>query len=195
MDNPEVLKNFVEALAEAPIPIVYPMHPRTRKRLKQTKLYAKIKKSDKIQILPPVGYLDFLVLMKKCKIIFTDSGGIQEEATSPQIRKPVLVLRLSTERPEAVEAGFAKVVSTEKQGILRAMEEALENPKELPMKSPYGDGDAAGKIFRIIKDKSPLTVYFRKCRLSSYLLPFAFPLLVRLFSPQFSVSGQPYPLP
>lgn len=153
VDNPEVLKNFVEALAEAPLPVVYPMHPRTRKRLKQNKLYAKIKKSKNIQILPPVGYLDFLVLMKKCKIILTDSGGIQEEATAPQIRKFVLVLRLSTERPEAVESGFAKVVGTEKQGILKAVEEALENPKELPINSPYGDGDAAEKIVRIIKDE------------------------------------------
>ncbi|MEM3641584.1 MAG: UDP-N-acetylglucosamine 2-epimerase (non-hydrolyzing) [Candidatus Bathyarchaeia archaeon] len=149
-----MFKDFVEALAEAPIPIVYPMHPRTKKRLKQNRLYAKIKKSKNIQILPPVGYLDFLVLMKKCKIILTDSGGIQEEATAPQIRKFVLVLRLSTERPEAVEAGFAKVVGTEKQGILKAIEEALENPKELPINSPYGMGDAAEKIVKIIKDEA-----------------------------------------
>jgi UDP-N-acetylglucosamine 2-epimerase (non-hydrolysing) len=153
VDNPEVLKNFVEALAEAPLPVVYPMHPRTRKRLKQNRIYAKIKKSKNIQILPPVGYLDFLVLMKKCKIILTDSGGIQEEATAPQIRKFVLVLRLSTERPEAVESGFAKVVGTEKQGILKAVEEALENPKDLPITSPYGNGDAAEKIVRIIKNE------------------------------------------
>ncbi|MGB9853365.1 MAG: non-hydrolyzing UDP-N-acetylglucosamine 2-epimerase [Candidatus Bathyarchaeales archaeon] len=154
VDNPGVLKNFVEALAEASIPVVYPMHPRTKKRLKQNRLYAKIKKSKNMQILPPVGYLDFLVLMKKCKIILTDSGGIQEEATAPQIRKFVLVLRLSTERPEAVEAGFAKVVGIEKQGILKAIEEALENPKELPTSSPYGMGDAAEKIVNIIKDEA-----------------------------------------
>lgn len=65
---------------------------------------------------------------------------------SPQIRKNVLVLRLLTERPEAVEAGFAKVVGTEKQPILKTIEEALENPKELPINSPYGDGDAAEKL-------------------------------------------------
>jgi UDP-N-acetylglucosamine 2-epimerase (non-hydrolysing) len=153
VDNPEVLKNFAEALAEAPLPVVYPMHPRTRKRLKQNRLYSKIKKSKNIQILPPVGYLDFLVLMKKCKIILTDSGGIQEEATAPQIRKFVLVLRLSTERPEAVESGFAKVVGTEKQDILKAVEEALENPKDLPINSPYGDGNTAEKIVRIIKNE------------------------------------------
>ncbi|MEM2937099.1 MAG: UDP-N-acetylglucosamine 2-epimerase (non-hydrolyzing) [Candidatus Bathyarchaeia archaeon] len=153
VDNPAVLKNFAEAFEKASIPVVYPVHPRTRKRLKQNRIYAKIKKSRNIQVLPPVGYLDFLMLMKKCKLILTDSGGIQEEATAPQIRKPVLVLRLSTERPEAVEAGFAKVVGTEKKNILDAMEEALNNSKELPVNSPYGNGDAAEKIVRIIKDE------------------------------------------
>jgi UDP-N-acetylglucosamine 2-epimerase (non-hydrolysing) len=93
------------------------------------------------------------MLMKKCKLILTDSGGVQEEATAPQIRKPILVLRPSTERPEAVEAGFAKVVGTEKKNILDAMEEALKNSKELPLNSPYGNGDAAEKIVRIIKDE------------------------------------------
>ena len=151
VDNPVVLKNLMEAFMESPIPIVYPMHPRTKKRLKQNRIYAKIKKSKNLQILPPIGYLDFLTLMKKCEMILTDSGGIQEEATTPQIRKPVLVLRLSTERPEAVEAGFAKVVGTEKQDILEAIEEALENQNDLPSNSPYGDGRAAERIVEIIR--------------------------------------------
>ena len=98
VDNLEALKNFIEAFAEAPMPVVYPMHPRTKKRLRQNKLYAQIKKNPNVQILPPLGYLDFLVLMKKCELIVTDSGGIQEEATAPTIRKPVVVIRLSTER-------------------------------------------------------------------------------------------------
>jgi len=151
VDDMVVLKNFLEAFAEAPIPVVYPMHPRTKKRLRQNNFYSKIKRSKNIQILPPVGYLDFLVLMKKCEIIVTDSGGIQEEATAPCIRKPVLVTRLSTERPEAVEAGFAKVVGIEKRDILKAIETALENKQKLPKKTPYGDGHAAEKIVEIIK--------------------------------------------
>ncbi|MGQ9538763.1 MAG: UDP-N-acetylglucosamine 2-epimerase [Candidatus Bathycorpusculaceae bacterium] len=151
VDKPAVLKNLMEAFTEVPISVVYPLHPRTRKRLKQNGIYSKIKRSKNLQVLPPLGYLDFLTLMKKCEIILTDSGGIQEEATAPQIRKPVLVLRLSTERPEAVEAGFAKVVGTEKQGIIKAIEETLENQRELPTNSPYGNGDAAEKIVEIIK--------------------------------------------
>jgi UDP-N-acetylglucosamine 2-epimerase (non-hydrolysing) len=151
VDNLTVLKSFMEAFAEAPIPVVYPMHPRTRKRLRCNKIYGKIKKSRNVQIMPPLGYLDFLVLMKNCEMIVTDSGGIQEEATAPYIRKPVLVIRLSTERPEAVKAGFAEVIGIEKEKILDAMEKMLESRRELPANSPYGNGDAADKIVEIIK--------------------------------------------
>ncbi|MEM3874324.1 MAG: UDP-N-acetylglucosamine 2-epimerase (non-hydrolyzing) [Candidatus Bathyarchaeia archaeon] len=153
VDNPKVLKSLMEAFMEAPIPVVYPVHPRTQKRLRQSRIYAKVKRSKNLQILPPLGYLDFLMLMKKSEIILTDSGGIQEEATAPQIRKPVLVLRTSTERSEAVEAGFAKIVGTEKQGILKAIEETLDDQKELPTESPFGRGDAAEQIVRIIEEE------------------------------------------
>lgn len=150
VDDLVVLKNFVDAFAESPVPVVYPMHPRTKKRLRQNKLYAKVKESRNIQVLPPAGYLDFLVLMKRSELIITDSGGIQEEATAPLIRRPVLVIRLSTERPEAVETGFAKVVGTEKHEILAAIETAIARRKELPSKSPFGDGNAAEKIAEIL---------------------------------------------
>jgi UDP-N-acetylglucosamine 2-epimerase len=80
--------------------------------------------------------------MKKCEMLLTDSGGIQEEATAPPIRKPVLVIRLSTERPEAVEAGFANVVGVQKEGVLTAMENALKMKGELPKISPaWGSED------------------------------------------------------
>jgi UDP-N-acetylglucosamine 2-epimerase (non-hydrolysing) len=151
VDDLQVLKNFMEAFAESPVPVVYPMHPRTKKRLRQNKMYTQIIKSGNVQILPPTGYLDFLVLMRKCELIVTDSGGIQEEATAPSIRKPVLVIRLSTERPEAVETGFAKIVGTEKQKILEGIESALAERKELPEMSPFGDGCAAEKIVEIIQ--------------------------------------------
>jgi UDP-N-acetylglucosamine 2-epimerase (non-hydrolysing) len=151
VDDLAVLKNFIEAFEEAPVPVVYPMHPRTKKRLRQNRLYAKISKRGNVLVLPPVGYLDFLVLMRRSELIITDSGGIQEEATAPLIRKPVLVIRLSTERPEAVEAGFAKVVGTEKHQILTAIQAALQSRKQLPEKSPFGDGNAAEKIVDVIR--------------------------------------------
>ncbi len=153
VDDPTVLKHFVEAFAEAPIPIVYPVHPRTKKRLRQQRMWRKFSSSENVQIFPPLGYFDFMVLMKNCEMMLTDSGGLQEEATAPPIRKPVLVIRLSTERPEAVEAGFAKVVGVEKKGILAAMEDVLDKKEELPKVSPYGDGAAGKRIVNILKQK------------------------------------------
>lgn len=152
VDDIAVLTHLMEAFAEAPIPVIYPMHPRTKKRLKQSRAYADVEKSKNIQILPPLGYLDFLILMKNSEMIVTDSGGIQEEATAPSIRKPVLVTRLSTERPEAVKTGFAEVVGIEKQNILTAMERTLRHDRELPQVSPYGDGKAANRIVKIVKE-------------------------------------------
>lgn len=150
VDDPVVFRNFVEAFSEAPIPVVYPIHPRSRKRLRQQKMWGRLSRSENVQIFPPLGYFDFLVLMKHCDMIITDSGGIQEEATAPPIRKPVLVIRLSTERPEAVEAGFAKVVGVEKHSILAEMEKTMNERRELPKVSPYGDGAAAKKIVEIL---------------------------------------------
>ena len=146
VDDLAVLRNLIDAFAEAPLPIVYPMHPRTQKQLRQNSLFSKIEKLDNLLILPPLGYLDFLVLMKESRLIITDSGGIQEEATASVIRKPVLVIRLSTERPEAVKTGFAKVVGTEKRDILASIQSTVASREKLPEKSPFGDGDAAKKI-------------------------------------------------
>ena len=150
VDNQVVLRNFVESFVEAPIPIVYPIHPRTRKRLRQNKMWKNLASSENVQILPPLGYFDFLLLMKECKMIITDSGGLQEEATAPPLRKPVLVMRLSTERPEAVEAGFAKVVGVDKKKILDAMEQTLNGEFDFPLISPYGIGDAGKSIVGIL---------------------------------------------
>jgi UDP-N-acetylglucosamine 2-epimerase (non-hydrolysing) len=154
VDDLRVLKNFVDIMKESPLPVVYSMHPRTRKRLRNSKLLKEIETCDNIQVFPPLGYLDFLLLMRQCLLILTDSGGVQEEATAPSIRKPVLVLRLSTERPEAVESGFARVVGTEKGNVLANINEVLRHSDELPCHSPYGNGDAAEKIVKVIKNKT-----------------------------------------
>jgi len=153
VENPKVLKNFVEAFMESPVPVVFIVHPRTKKKLRQYKMWRKLSSSENVQILPPLGYFDFLLLMKNCKLILTDSGGLQEEATARSIRKPIIVLRLSTERPEAVEAGFAKVVGTEKDNILAAINEIFVGKVKLPVKSPFGDGDAGEKIARIVEEE------------------------------------------
>jgi UDP-N-acetylglucosamine 2-epimerase (non-hydrolysing) len=151
VDNVSVLESFINVFSQSPMPIVYPMHPRTRKRLQEKGMLSKMEALKNLLILPPLGYLDFLILMKNCKIIITDSGGIQEEATAPPLRKQVLVMRLSTERPEAADSGFAKVVGTDGARILSAMKDATKGNVELPFASPFGDGTAAQKTVEIIK--------------------------------------------
>jgi UDP-N-acetylglucosamine 2-epimerase (non-hydrolysing) len=151
VDNVSVLESLMDVFSKSPIPIVYPMHPRTRKRLQENDMLTKMEALKNVLILPPLGYLDFLILMKNCKLIITDSGGIQEEATAPSIRKPVLVMRLSTERPEAAEAGFAKVVGTDSRKILAAIQDVVKREVELPHVSPFGDGTAAQKTVDILK--------------------------------------------
>lgn len=164
VDNPSVLQNFVAAFLEAPIPVVYPIHPRTQKRLRQHRIWKKLTSSENVQTLPPLGYFDFLILMKECRMIITDSGGIQEEATAPSLRKPVLVVRLSTERPEAVDAGFAKIVGVNKESILASMNQTLKREIDLPKISPFGDGNAAKRIVDVI-EKGIIACRFSKCYL------------------------------
>jgi len=146
VDDPAVLKELVETLIRASLPVVFPAHPRTVKRLHQFSLRSKIRHSTNVQILPPVGYFDLLLLMKRCEAILTDSGGLQEEATAPPIRKPVVVFRKRTERPEAVKAGFARVAGVNGTSALRALNMMLSHKRKLPTRSPYGDGRAGDKI-------------------------------------------------
>jgi UDP-N-acetylglucosamine 2-epimerase (non-hydrolysing) len=156
VDDPDVLKEFVDAFTESPIEIVLPLHPRTKKQLKQHGLWMKLARSKNVAILPPVGYFDFLVLMKHCSLILTDSGGVVEEATAPVIRKKVVILRLSTERPEAVKSGFARVAGCNKNAILRAIRWAEEKEAGLPAKSPFGDGHSAQRIVEVMTREGAL---------------------------------------
>lgn len=150
VDNARVLSDFVSIFMQCPVPIVYPIHPRTVKMLKSAGLYEKLSDSENVQLIPPVGYLDFLILMKKCEFIMTDSGGIQEEATSPNIRKKVFVLRESTERSEAVDAGFCEVVGTDPADVLQSVHAYLRREESLKGPSPYGNGEASRKIVQVL---------------------------------------------
>jgi len=149
VDNPHVLREFIEVFRNLPLPVAFPVHPRTVNRLRQLDLLDRLDASEQIQLLPPVGYFDFLMLMKRCSLILTDSGGVQEEATAPTIRKRVVVMRNSTERPEAVDSGFAKIAGTRKDDILKCAIDSLECDEELPSRSPFGTGRAGEEIARL----------------------------------------------
>lgn len=151
VDDPATLRGMVSALLESPIPIVLPLHPRTEARLKSAGLLGSVRSSENIALLPPAGYFDMLALMSHSSIILTDSGGIQEEATSPVLKKRVLVMRLSTERPEAVEAGYCKVVGTRAGPILKELRAFVRDPGMKVGPCPYGRGDAGERIAAILK--------------------------------------------
>jgi UDP-N-acetylglucosamine 2-epimerase (non-hydrolysing) len=107
---------------------------------------------DNIFLLPPQDYLPFIYLMEKARIILTDSGGVQEEA--PSLGKPVLVMRDTTERPEAVEAGTVKLVGSDTAHIVEAVSKLINDPAEFDKMSmahnPYGDGKASQRIVDIL---------------------------------------------
>ncbi len=92
VDNKQTLTSIIKGMINSKADFIFPIHPRTLKRIKQFNLYNKIKNSENILLINSVGYFEMIELMKNCLFIVTDSGGIQEEATSPKIRKKFLLL-------------------------------------------------------------------------------------------------------
>jgi len=148
----KILYNIIQALIKCGQNIVYPVHPRTKKRLQEFGFYNKLKNAKNISLIEPLGYFDTLLMMKKCNFILTDSGGIQEEATSPKIRKKVLVLRKTTDRPEAVNEGFSEIVELSQNKILKSIKRNSLNPNLPKKSSPYGTGSSAKKILKTLKN-------------------------------------------
>ena len=132
------------------VDVVYPVHlnPNVQKPVKEI-----LSKTPNVYLIDPLQYEQFIYMMNKSYFIITDSGGVQEEA--PSLGKPVLVMRDTTERPEAVEAGTVKLVGTNKETIINEAQKLLENQEEYNKMSkahnPYGDGKACEKVVEFIK--------------------------------------------
>lgn len=128
---------------------VYPVHLNPNVQEPVNRLLVNL---ENVKLIEPQDYLPFVYLMDNSTLILTDSGGIQEEA--PSLGKPVLVMRDTTERPEAVDAGTVKLVGTDTNKIVNAVSELLENEESYMKMSvahnPYGDGNACGKIIQSI---------------------------------------------
>lgn len=139
-----------EIASRSDVEVVYPVHlnPNVQDPVKRI-----LGGLANVHLIEPQEYLPFVYLMKKSAIILTDSGGIQEEA--PSLGKPVLVLRDTTERPEALEAGTIRLVGTDANEIIRHANILLNDPKEYKKmsqaKNPYGDGQAAARIVHAIQ--------------------------------------------
>ncbi|HCF96804.1 MAG TPA: UDP-N-acetylglucosamine 2-epimerase (non-hydrolyzing) [Verrucomicrobia bacterium] len=124
---------------------VYPVHPNPAVG---GAVHKALDGLDNVDLLAPVGYGELIELLQKCRFVMTDSGGIQEEA--PSLGKPVLILRDTTERPEGVEVGVARLVGTDPNAIVAAARLLLDFPQEYEAMahraSPYGDGHSAERI-------------------------------------------------
>ena len=139
------------------VDFVYPMHPNPNVRKPIHEVFGeKLENLGNMFFIEPLQYLEFVYLMEKSTIVLTDSGGIQEEA--PSLGKPVLVMRDTTERPEALTAGTVKLIGTNYDKIVSEVSTLLDNPAEYVKMSqavnPYGDGKACERIINILKTKS-----------------------------------------
>jgi UDP-N-acetylglucosamine 2-epimerase (non-hydrolysing) len=134
------------------VEIVYPVHPNPAVREPAFKMLSGI---PRLHLIAPVGYEALIALLKRCTLVLTDSGGIQEEA--PALAKPVLVMREETERPEGVACGVAKLIGTNEAAIVKEVGRLLDDEDAYNAmaraSSPYGDGRAADRIAAIIGKK------------------------------------------
>jgi UDP-N-acetylglucosamine 2-epimerase (non-hydrolysing) len=132
--------------------IIFPVHlnPNIRKPV-----HDRLDQYSNVHLLPPLDYISFVALMSGCYLVLTDSGGVQEEA--PSFGKPVLVMRQTTERPEAVESGLSRLVGSDEENILMNLTKLMEDEKAYSAMSngtnPYGDGNASERIIQILKNK------------------------------------------
>lgn len=141
----DICQALVRLARRGDVQIVYPVHLNPQVRCT---VHAMLMGIENIRLIEPVSYLDFVYLMQQAKLILTDSGGVQEEA--PSLGKPVLVMRDTSERQEAIDAGVARLVGTEPNRIVSSVADLLDNPRAYARMSravnPFGDGRAAQRI-------------------------------------------------
>jgi UDP-N-acetylglucosamine 2-epimerase (non-hydrolysing) len=128
--------------------IVFPLHPRTRNKMKEFGLYQQIEKDTNVLLMEPVGYLDFQNLILHASYVITDSGGIQEETTFRQI--PCITLRPNTERPSTIEIGSNTLLGFDKTGVVRTVEQIYKGTYKDCKVPPFWDGKATERIFEAI---------------------------------------------
>lgn len=144
-DDPYALMQIIRALAQATIPVLWPLHPHTRKTIEATPaLQQALQQAADIRIIDPVGYTDILALERQAQQIITDSGGIQKEAYFQ--RTPCVTLREETEWTETVKAGWNRLAGTDTDRILQALSAPFD-PQPI---DEYGDGHSAEQIIRIL---------------------------------------------
>lgn len=143
------LKGILEGLElvykKFDLPLIFPIHPRTKKRIKEFRLEA----PKGVRLIDPIGFLEFLQLEANARLVLTDSGGVQEETCILKI--PCVTLRDNTERPETLEVGSNMLVGANPQRIYKGVWKMINVKRN--WKNPFGDGKSGKRIIKIIKDK------------------------------------------
>ena len=148
VDDPAVLRRILDAIAEVAtsMPIVFPVHPRTRDRLKS---FTPGHLLRNVVLTEPMGYIDFLSLTSNARIILTDSGGLQEESTALGI--PCLTMRENTERPVTITHGTNRLVGTQTAAILEGYRAAMADRPDPSRRPALWDGQTAGRVAKVLE--------------------------------------------
>jgi UDP-N-acetylglucosamine 2-epimerase (non-hydrolysing) len=143
----EILTGLMKISEHFELPVIFPMHPRTQKMVREFSL-----STEGIRVIDPVGYLQFLLLESMAALILTDSGGVQEESCILSV--PCVTLRENTERPETIDAGSNMLAGTNAEKMLAATTQMIDIPRRWI--NPFGDGDAAHRIIEVCKKKGTI---------------------------------------
>jgi UDP-N-acetylglucosamine 2-epimerase (non-hydrolysing) len=138
----EILTGLKNISKHYGLPVVFPMHPRTQKMVREFSL-----STEGIRVIDPVGYLEFLIRESKAELFLTDSGGVQYESCILSV--PYVTLRKNTERPETIDTGSNILAGTNPEKILEAVDQMINIPRT--WNNPFGTGDAAHRIVDLCK--------------------------------------------
>ncbi|HEY0839248.1 MAG TPA: UDP-N-acetylglucosamine 2-epimerase (non-hydrolyzing), partial [Vulgatibacter sp.] len=154
VDDPEVLGGLLGAIREIQrkIPVVFPVHPRTRKQIEALGFAEKVADMQGLRLCEPLGYLEFLGLTSQARLVLTDSGGLQEETTALGI--PCLTLRENTERPVTVTEGTNTIVGVDPRKVIEAATDALDGRGKQGRIPELWDGKASERIAKIFRELS-----------------------------------------
>ncbi|MCD4699258.1 MAG: UDP-N-acetylglucosamine 2-epimerase (non-hydrolyzing) [Phycisphaerae bacterium] len=153
VDDPAVFGRILDALEviQQDLPIVFPIHPRTRNNLSGSSLAERVEGMTGLRLIDPVGYLDFLKLTSSARLVLTDSGGIQEETTI--LKVPCITLRDNTERPVTADVGSNQIVGTDPEKIIAAYRQVAEGRCRESQIPDLWDGHAAERIVKILAER------------------------------------------
>lgn len=149
VDKPDELADIVRALCALPLPLVFPVHPRTEKRLRENNLWSALESAPHIRLLPAIGYFEFLDLLLDARLVMTDSGGVLKEAFFA--RKPCVTLDDSTEYLEIKRSGANVWCGKRTAKILAAVRKMLkQDPSRIKPERVFGDGRSADRMAAIL---------------------------------------------